>query len=377
MRWICSRVAVLGLVVTGVVLLVTPVALAASTFRWSGGAAEGSRGWANAANWEGDSAPSSSEPVALEFPMLTAGCASSSPADTCYESENNVSGLHLESMRVEDSQTYVIAGEPITLEGGGLTAGPATDTTEPIGSIVALPIALGASQTWDIAGQGGDGAIDGNQLLLVEEVTGDQPLHVKLSEGGGLDLANENEVGPLNFEGADPNQAGIFNGVVELLGAQLNASDHEPVSFNHVFVIGTGATGPLTTNAASVVVETGGKKAERLAVQSATFDPESLLTFAVNSTGPEAGLDYGQLTSTGAVDLDNVELLVAAADSCKALSTGQLYTLVTTTGALTGSFGNAGEGAEVPVEFAKGCNLNKRFTSNTTAPAPRRRLPRR
>jgi hypothetical protein len=117
-----------------------------------------------------------------------------------------------------------------------------------------------------------------------------QPLNISLSDGGGLVLVNEDEVGPLSFEGADSNRGGILNGVVELFGAQLNASDHESVNFNHVFVVGTGAIGPLTTNAAEIVVEPGEKQAERLEVQSATLDPKSTLTFAVTETfGTVAG----------------------------------------------------------------------------------------
>jgi hypothetical protein len=357
-RRIWCQAAVLGFVFMVWVLLIAPAADAASTFRWSGGAGLDSRGWTDTANWEAGVIPSSSEPVALEFPRLTsASCTSSPPTDTCYESENDVSGLNVESMQVEDSQTYVIEGDPITLGGGGLTAAPATNTTKQIGSILSLPIALGASQTWNIAGQSGDNAIDNNQLVLLEEVTGSHPLNVGLSEGGGLVLVNEEEVGPLSFEGANLSWGGVLNGVVELYGAQLNVSDREPVSFNHVFVIGTGAIGPLTTDAAEVVVETGIKKAERLEVQSATLDPQSRLTFSIKGAGSEAGLDYGQLTSTGTVELNNAELAVTHTGSCEALPRDQVYTLLTTTGALTGSFGNAGEGAEVPVKFAKGCTL--------------------
>jgi hypothetical protein len=330
------------------------------TFTWSGGAPKTLRGWGNAANWKGGSTPASSEPVALEFPTLTsANCTSAPPTDTCYESENNVSGLNVESLRIEDSQTYVIAGDPIILGSGGLAAEPTTNTTEQIGSILALPIALGVPQTWNILGQSGDAAIDGNQLMLLEEVSGSsRPLEVRLSEGGGLVLANNVEVGALSLEGAESNRAGILNGVVELVGAQLDASDHEPVSFNHVFVIGTGATGPLTTNAAEVVVETGEKKAERLEVQSLTLDPQSRLTFAVNGTGVTAGYDYSQLSSTGAVDLNGAELAIVA-PTCKALSPYQSYVLITTTGTIGGGFGNVGEGKEVPIMFPKGCAVEQ------------------
>ncbi|HXC23635.1 MAG TPA: hypothetical protein VNU28_03535, partial [Solirubrobacteraceae bacterium] len=190
------------LLVVGAVLVGAPVASASSTLKWSGEAAKTSRGWDNASNWEAGVIPSSSEPVALEFPTLTsANCTSSPPTDTCYESENDVNGLDVESLQVEDSQTYLIAGKQIALGGGGLTVAPTTKTTAQTGSILAMPIALGVAQTWNIAGQNGDKAIDGNQFVLLEEVSGaGHSLNVKLSEGGGLVLANEDELGSLSLE---------------------------------------------------------------------------------------------------------------------------------------------------------------------------------
>lgn len=351
-------VALCVLVMIGLVLAPSAEATV-SSFKWTGAAAARTRGWSDSANWEVGGTPSSLGSVALEFPMLTsASCTSSPPTDTCYESENDESGLIVESMQVEDSQEYVIAGRPITLD-GGLSAAPASNTTKEIGSIVALPIVLGAPQTWSIAGQSSDEAIDGNQLLLLEEVSGTgQPLTVDVSDGGGLDLANNSEVGSLSIEGADPSRVGVLNGVVELLGAELNASDGKPVSLSRVFAIGNGAIGPLKTNAAELFVEPGGQHTEPLEVDSATLDPGSLVDFDVADTGVTPGLDYSQLASKGSIELDDAELGVVADDSCTALPSGHTYTLITTTGSITGSFGNAGEDEEVPVEFPKTCMVS-------------------
>ena len=355
------RVLVFGFLVSVVLLGNVPAASASTTFKWSGGAAQGFRGWSNSGNWGMGLAPSSLEPVTLEFTRLTSpNCTTSPPIDTCYESENNVSGLDVESLDVEDSETYVIAGEPITLGSGGLDVAPATNTTEQTGSILAMPVKLDAQQTWSIAGQSSDKEIDGNQFVLLEEVSGPgEPLNVSLSDGGGLVLVNEDEVGPLSFEGADSNRGGILNGVVELFGAQLNASDHQPVSFKHIFAIGTGATGPLTTNSASIVVVPGEKKVERLEAQGAKFDPSSRLTFVVTNTGTDAGREYAQLTSSGLVNLEGAELVVEAEDSCKALQAGTTYNFVTSTGGIAGSFGDAGEGDEIPIAFPKGCSIEQ------------------
>src|ERR1700734_1354939 len=141
--WSRYHVLLFGFLVSAVLLVSVPAALASTTFKWSGGAAKASRGWANSGNWEGGLVPSSLESMVLEFPQLTSSdCTASPPLDTCYESENNVSGLDVESMQVEDSQTYVIAGEPITLGSGGLNVAPATNTTEQIGSVMAMPVTL-------------------------------------------------------------------------------------------------------------------------------------------------------------------------------------------------------------------------------------------
>jgi Bacterial Ig-like domain (group 3) len=59
------------------------------------------------------------------------------------------------------------------------------------------------------------------------------------------------------------------------------------------------------------------------------------------------------------VDLDGAGLAVVADDSCKPLWPGTSYTLLTSTGAITGSFDNASEGQEIPVEFPKGCTIEQ------------------
>jgi Bacterial Ig-like domain (group 3) len=332
----------------------------ATTLKWSGGAALMSRGWGNPSNWEGGSAPSPSEPVSLEFPVLPSpGCISSPPTDTCYESENDLTGLDVESLHVEDSEEYVIAGEPITLGNGGLSAAPASNTSEPIGSVLALPMTLGSSQTWSIAGQSSDTAIDGNQLLVAGGVSGrSASLHVAVSDGGGLDIANDNEIGPLSIEGENPGRAGVLNGVVSLFDTNLNGSDLEPISLSHIFVVGTGATGPLGTQAAELALVPGGpNEPERLEVASAKFDPASLLTYDIAGTGSKPGVDYPQLVSPGTIELAGVELNVLAADSCKLLPPGQTFTLIETKGEISGTFGNAGEGQEVPIKYGKTCSL--------------------
>src|SRR5205823_10783861 len=95
-----------------------------------------------------------------------------------------------------------------------------------------------------------------------------------------------------------------------------------------------GSVGALTTNSARLNIGIGG-----LTARSATFDSASTLTFVVGSSGQGGGTD---LSSTGAIDLGGAQL---ALNSCGPLPVGQTFTLVSTTGTLTGAFGNAPNGS--------------------------------
>jgi hypothetical protein len=147
------------------------------------------------------------------------------------------------------------------------------------------------------------------------------------------------------------------NGLVELLGAKLNASDGEPVSLSHIFFAASGALGPLTTTATDLGI---GAPGEDLEAQSAKLGT-GIASFIVTGTGTAAPGAYSQLTSHGAVELAgaNFELFVSAAKiggACPTLAQGATYTFISTTGTLSGQFANAPEGgAEVPIEFAEEC----------------------
>ena len=135
--------AVLGL------LCVLAHAASASTFTWSGEAAEGLSGWSEGANWQGGIVPSTSGPVALDFPRLTGeGCVGSSVTDSCYLSRNNLGGLAVESLTIDDGDEYLLQGDEFQLGAGGLIASPAAGATGAAGDVFDLPVALDASQTY-------------------------------------------------------------------------------------------------------------------------------------------------------------------------------------------------------------------------------------
>lgn len=99
---------------------------AAAPFTWSGQAPQGSADWSTAANWQGGLAPELPGPVALSFPRLeAAACEGASPSDSCYHASNDLGGLAVESLSLDDGDEYKLEGEAIGLGVGGLTAAPA------------------------------------------------------------------------------------------------------------------------------------------------------------------------------------------------------------------------------------------------------------
>jgi hypothetical protein len=364
--------AVLGVV--GCSLMLATRAHASSSFSWSGGSAT-TPNWSASANWVGGSVPSASGTVALEFPRLTSStCTAATPTEACYESKNDLNGLTAESMQLDDGDSYEIWGNPITLESGGLTASPAAGSSGPAGDVIELPIVLGASQKWSIAGRS-SGTVGEKGVLLAGDLSGSHALTADLSERAALYLAANTEVGPLTIDGANTSVAGIFNGFAALLGSQLNSVDGNAVNLSHIFFIGSGAVGPLVSTSAEVYVGSGAYPAERIEAASATFDSASELDFQVHGPGALAGTDYSQLASSGSVELGGASLSLhvgppSKGKPCPSLSPGEQYTLVSTTGTLSGSFGNAFEGTEIPIKFASSCTQISQFlkiTYNRTA----------
>jgi hypothetical protein len=343
-----------------------PVASAsAESFTWaggSGGRTESAAHWSASANWEKSPAPTDSQAIeTLTFPHLTNGeCTSNPPTDTCYDTLNDLSGLTVGSLQLDDADDYLLAGEKITLS-DGLTAAPPAGTSGPAGSFMLMPVELGASQRWSIANRSG-GGIEENGLLLGGEVTGaPRALTVELSEGPALVLENSTEVGPVTLEGPNASGEHIDNGSVLLEEGELDSSDREAVDLRNLFLAGTGAVGALTTSNSTLDVGDETEPAGELTASSATLDSNSALLFEVMGSGATAQTDYSQLVAQGPVDLAGLILVVVGkppkAASCPVLTRGQKYTFLSTSGALSGTFANASEGGqEITIAFTKACS---------------------
>lgn len=138
------------------------------------------------------------------------------------------------------------------------------------------------------------------------------------------------------------------------LAGEANAGNSKPVSVNGAVMLGAGTTGPLAVEDAEVV------PAPVLSSEGMSFMSDSLVSLAIVKDGSSAGADYSQLLSNGSVNLGGARLSVevrpaAKAQACPTLVGGQTYTLLSTTAALNGTFGNAPDGEDVPVYLGAGC----------------------
>ncbi len=346
-------------VVAGVVALGFDAAAYATvpTATWRG-ASELSPEWTEGPNWSTGLPPNPTEELAtLSFPHLSQEtCASKTPAEFCYLSDNDETGVATEALQLDDGDPYLIFGNAITLGSGGLEATPASGTTGRDGDVMELPIQLSAPQKWSVTDRS-SGALGENGVLWAGAITGEASdgLTIELANGPLTLLAeNDTEVGPVAIDGAQATQV-TSNGVLEMGNAQLNSTDAEPVALSHVFLAGFNSTfGPLSTTDAYLDVE-------NIEVDSAKLDGASVVGFDASGNGTTPRVDYSQLTSHGAIELNGAhfELLVlppTVGARCPTLHTGETFTFVSTTGALSGQFSNAPEGSEVPIAFSSECS---------------------
>ncbi|HEY4809932.1 MAG TPA: hypothetical protein VIH71_02635, partial [Solirubrobacteraceae bacterium] len=86
-----------------------PATASAANFAWSGGAAVTPGDWSNAANWSGGTAPSSGASIGtLTFPKPS-------------NSHNDLTGVSVEHLAVDNSSGFGLSGNALTLGSGGLS----------------------------------------------------------------------------------------------------------------------------------------------------------------------------------------------------------------------------------------------------------------
>ncbi len=316
--WWAWRGWLVGLVLAAAVLLLgvsAPAALADSS--WSGGAAVGSSDWSSGSNWSGGVAPTPGTAGMLTFPDLSSCDAST---DTCEQSYNDLTGVSASGITIDDSSTYDVGGNAITLGSGGFAITGFGQTPG-----WGTPITLGADQTWAIS--------DGNSALSVTgAVTGQShTLGIVVNGGGELSLSGADEVGAVSISGQ--------SGQVELFGNSLNATDGNPIDVTggaSLGISGSVTSGPVAITGGSLVL--GGST---LSVSgTASFDSASTAFSYLYPTTSSL------LTASGDVSLAGTLNLIWAPSSCAALTPGTVYSLVkSTAGTLTGTFSNVPDGS--------------------------------
>jgi hypothetical protein len=350
-RWlVCALFVAFG----GVALAASSTAATDYTFTGAGGA------WSTGSNWAGGVAPVSPAGT-LSLP------ASSCSSTACPSTTDDISGLSASTLSIQEPS--VTSGSPPTgwyLEGTDsltLTSGLIDSLTQQTGPLsfdatrIGLPISLGAANTWTVDGSAvvlGDGGVSGNQSLAIN-----------LAHGGSVDFNGaSNEVGALTINGSGTQE-------FVTVESDLNGTNGHAVALNGAALSGsstpgaTAAIGALaTSNGASVSPASNGTSAF-LSAASAAFDPSSSADFTITGSGTTAGTDYDQLISTGAINLAGAQLSISdgvgGGSECPTpLNGGNVYTLVSATGTLSGTFANAPDGALI----ADACNSSTSYRIN-------------
>jgi large repetitive protein len=321
--------------------LAAPGAPAATSFTWSG--AGSVPNWSTGANWVGGNAPSGTAGT-LAFPALPTAC------KICYQSSNDLTGLRADGISIDDGTGYAVSGNTFTLGAGGIVAAPSARDTAVVAYINA-PFSLGAPQTWSITG-----GTSYQQLGIGGTVSGSaEPVAIKF--GGTnptfLDVQGNVEVGPATVGGS--------SGVLALgsvgHSASLNAGDGKTLTLSHSELAGfNGSVGPLSSVSGKIQVGQGVVPAGGFAVHgTARLDSTSSMLVFIDGAGTDAGMDYSQLTASGNVALaGSLSIVGQTGSGCPGLHKGAVDTLITTTGALTGTFTGIPNGAQVKLRCSPG-----------------------
>ncbi len=356
MNRLVTLLAILG---TALVLMYAPAAALSADFTWTGTAALDPHedGWSNPANW-GGTVPAGSV-GRLTFRALPEPPCSSQPSRliTCYQGKNDVSGLAVDAISIDDGVGYLLSGNPIKLGKGGVTASPsASDPQRVIVPQLEFPIVLSAPQTWSIIG-----GSHGQQLGVDASVSGEsESLGIHFRASGFLNLSDDVEVGRVSISGggglslaAPPGSEG---------SPSLNGAD------GHLVDLGKGSSltafspgsviGPLTVSSGHLQVGEGVPPEGTLTVAGPLIlDSRASLSLHIDRHGTTPGADFSQLRVAGKASLHDAHLRLGGGSSrrggrsCAGLRVGDAYPLIKASGGLSGRFDGIPDGATIPLEY--------------------------
>jgi hypothetical protein len=344
-------------------LSASPAAATAADYTWSGGGS--STDWSEGANWLGGTAPVAGQSIGtLTLPLLP----------SFQDVENNVSGLSVNQVTVDDTHAYDLNGDALALGSGGLSVNSATEGD--VGQLyVFAPLTLSSSQTWQVTGLehglwqqiGFAGPLTGESSALTINLSDPTLLTFGSPTIPGVTEPNtaDDELGPITINGTG-------GSTIHLEAAALNATDGQLVTLNNLSLasaIGT-TTGPVNANDSDLTL--GGTGTGPLTLTSSVLEPNKILHLpslsldagstvkpTIRVPGNTPGTDYDQIVATGAVALGGAKLepigAGASNGTCPPPHVGEVDTLIETTGSLSGQFGNAPEGGTITVFGVPGC----------------------
>ena len=320
-------------------VIMAPAAVAQADATWTGAAT--SSEWSNTANWTGATPPTHSNTAAgtLVFPTLgTCG--------TCYTSHNGLTGISATGLVLSNNtRQYKIQGNRFTVGTGGINYTPGGGT----GDVINAPLALSAgAQTW-VVGSSTNGY---NSLTLLGGITGPTSAVVTISTPrSDVFLDSDMEVGPVTSNGPGTLHIGGAPGTGH--PGSVNGTDAQPLTIRGGGLIPNpgSKSGPLTMNTGTTLLmgtNSTNTGTTTLAVTGAASLSSSTTTKTfIDANGSTPGTSFSQLSASGNITLGG-KLIVGqglSSGSCVALNNGDVATLVSTTGTLSGTFSNAPQGA--------------------------------
>ncbi len=297
----------------------------AATRTWSGAGVDAN--WSTAANWGGTA------PVAGDDLVFPAGAArlTNNNDFAASTSFNTISFTGA-------GGGYVLGGNAIQLAAGITAANTAGNNS------VALPITLGASQAFSCSTPVASGRlyIAGTIVLQAFTLTlGSFPGLIEVQNaavisgtGGVVAAGNLSLDSNCTYSGPT-----TVTGLVSFGGNSLNPASAVSVNSGELQLSNGASIGSLTVTAAGRLGLFGGGISSAGFVTSASMASGSGLSLGMNSL-----TNYGQLNSSGAVDITGVN---ATIDWFFTSSRGNTFTIINKTGAgaVTGTFSGLAEGA--------------------------------
>ena len=354
-------------------LFALPAAAAQADASWTG--ASTSNLWSTPSNWTRAAPTSNSNAGLLTFPDLSTNpaCTATPTSTACYSTKNDLLGVSATGLVFNNNRVftnpfpnnqptvYQIQGTSsngLTIGAKGITDQPGNNTS----AVIKVPLALSAPQRWAIGLSFGSSH---NSLTVLGSVTGpSSPVGVMFHTSNGaatgdLFVDSSMQVGDVTVDGV----GGLHVGACPTCNhpGSVNGTDGNEVTMNSgsTLTANPGATvGPLTLNGAELLLGTniGNTQPTTLGVNgSVTMDAATTTTAYINDNGSTPGLDFSQLAASSQLGASSDvklagQLIVGQGvgdGGCAVLNNGDVATLVTTSGTLSGTFAGVPDGKVV------------------------------